>query len=167
MIVGIDPGKRGGTGLCLIEIAPRRGILKSWTHTGDAKEIVYWVQCHRPITEVPVAVEVMTAMGAWKGSGSSASLENAQFVGEIIGRLETAGFTVIEVTKREALNAIGCKGKAPASRVRRCVEALFGSTKGMSSHAVDAAAAAWAAKTKLRKEQGTVIRIEARKGGTT
>lgn len=151
IVLGIDPGKRRGTGLALVAASPRRVILAADTELGDAKAIVKRARRMSDGLPLPLvfAVETMAPQGAARFNKHT--LANAQFVGEIVGLLEAWGETVVQVTKREALAAIGCgKGKAPESRVRRCVEALFGSTKGMSAHAVDAVAAAWAARMKMR-----------------
>jgi Holliday junction resolvasome RuvABC endonuclease subunit len=89
----------------------------------------------------------MTPMGA-KLSASATTLDNAQFVGEIIGRLEEKGFRVVQLTKRQVLSALGIKGKAPATRVRKVVESLFGSLGNLTDHEVDAIAVAWAARNR-------------------
>jgi Holliday junction resolvasome RuvABC endonuclease subunit len=78
-------------------------------------------------------------------------LDNAQFVGELVGRLEERGIHVVQLTKLEILRALGIKGKAPATRVRKVVTTLFGDLGKTTDHEVDAVAAAFVGRMKFKQ----------------
>lgn len=151
-ILGVDPGRKAGSGLALID-AERRRIWRAshgiWSTGEIIEQMTGLAGAEWQGYGLVVAVEIMTAMGAAKFSADQA--RNTQFVGEIIGHCRERGMRVIEVTKREALSSIGCKGKSSGTRVRRSVRGLFGSSAdGVGMHEIDAVAAAWAAWLKMR-----------------
>jgi Holliday junction resolvasome RuvABC endonuclease subunit len=150
-IIGIDPGLRQGTGIALLD-SSTRAVIYAASAIYDATTIVNWCDLNQTSGCV-VAIERMTAMGAWKGSGNQASLDNAEFVGELKGRLSERGLEVALVTKRECLASIGATGKASAARVRKIVAALFGGVKLTNDHQRDAAIAAWCARQRARKSR--------------
>ena len=149
LILGIDPGLRTGTGLAVID-AKRRTVERAQTFVITswplADECTRW---RREGLVRYVGIERMTAMGSVHYSQKT--LDNAQFVGEARARLDERGFLVHEITKREALLSIGCKGKASAARVRRCVYSLFKVPGKLTDHEVDAVAVAWATWLKIRR----------------
>jgi len=149
MILGIDPGLRTGTGLAVID-AKRRTVERAATVVLTSWPLTDECVCWRTEGLIhSVGIERMTAMGSVRFSQKT--LDNAQFVGETRARLDERGFLVHEITKREALLSIGCKGKASAARVRRCVHSLFKVPGKLTDHEVDAVAVAWATWLKIRR----------------
>jgi Holliday junction resolvasome RuvABC endonuclease subunit len=144
-VVGIDPGRLRGTGLAHCGIGRgRRELWQGWSGIETAEGIVSTVSAWLDEDKFArgfVAIEGMAAMGP--RAGLQKILDNAEFVGEIIGRLEERGERVVRLKKNEILRALGLKGKAAATRVRATVNALFGDVGPISDHSVDAVAAAF------------------------
>jgi Holliday junction resolvasome RuvABC endonuclease subunit len=136
-VIGIDPGKLRGTGLACLSLGRKREFL--WASSGihGAEEVI--AECTNTICRgVVVCIETMAAMGP--RTGLQKVLDNAQFVGEIVGRLEAADVQVVQLKKLEILRGLGIKGKASATRVRQVVGAILGLklTSRFSDHEVDA-----------------------------
>lgn len=149
-VIGIDPGLLRGTGLAHCSfVGSKRGFWQSSAGVDCAADVVDTVESWleedgrgsmNDDRRFLVAIETMAAMGP--RTGLQKILDNAQFVGEIVGRLEERGIDVVQLKKLEILRALGIKGKASAARVRRVVEALFGDIGKIGDHEVDAIAAA-------------------------
>jgi Holliday junction resolvasome RuvABC endonuclease subunit len=171
-VIGIDPGFIRGTGVAHCVIGKRRQLLQTWCGVYDAETIARDVghALEKPGIGL-VCIETMAAMGP--RTGLQKVLDNAQFVGEIVGRLEAWGAIVFEVKKLEVLRGLGIKGKAPAGRVRRVVGSIFGEElpKRFTDHEVDALAVAYVGSLRAGVEQkkvpragvGTVVRVEGRR----
>jgi Holliday junction resolvasome RuvABC endonuclease subunit len=141
IVVGLDPGKLRGTGAAVCSFAgQKRKLAYSWSGIYSA---------HRIVTDITntgaeiAAIETMRAMGPM--AGLQKILDNAQFVGELVGRLEAAGVRVVQLDKLTILRGLGIKGKAPAGRVRKVVASVFGMDlpKRFTDHEVDAMAVAY------------------------
>jgi Holliday junction resolvasome RuvABC endonuclease subunit len=140
-VIGIDPGKLRGTGIACCRLGRRREL--AWSGSSVYTTAETMTACAPELAGgAIVCIETMAAMGPTRGMQKA--FDNAQFVGEIVGRLEAFGARVIQLKKLEILRGLGIKGKASATRVRQVVGAILGLklTSRFSDHEVDAMAVA-------------------------
>lgn len=156
IILGLDPG-HVALGYCVVRFVGQR---REFVNAGELKEadapkITRWLNalCNDCWPNV-IGIEDY----CWYGAERSAN-PNAFALSQIVGTIEGAArmwtrlsnddtTDVLRVRKVDANRAVGITGKAPKSRVKAAVEALFPGAKMTTEHQRDAAVVCMAAKTR-------------------
>lgn len=156
VVLGLDPGQVA-LGFCVIKFTGQR---RQFVGAGELKDVtapslVTWL--NSLLNDCWPAVVGVEDYG-WYGPERSANpnaFALSQLVGAIEGaalmwsRLSTDGVTdVLRVRKVDANRAVGISGKAPKSRVKATIEALFPGAKLSNEHQRDAAVVCMAARVR-------------------